>query len=627
MVTEIELTPLTEVETARLIAHVTGRKIEPSAAAHLYRETEGNPLFVVEAARAELWIDHRVQDAGAPEHSTSLPPLIRTVIDSRLGQLSPAAREVANLAATIGREFALDVLVYANNGDLDSVAQGLDELGQRQIIREQEQGHDFSHDKIREVLYAGLSSARRRLLHQRIAQALEVVHASNLDAVSGQVAVHYARAAMPDKAVTFYQRAADVAQRVYAHEEASQLLTMGLEVLRTAPKSATHDQQELDLLTSLGLTLMVIRGYASPAVEECYSRIAALCKRLSRRDQLFDAQLGLWVGFLVRGRLRDTLDLAQQLHDQASHMEDPYRLLIGHTMLGMSYFHLGQPVDARHHLDTAIALVRNSPQRLPVNQLYSFLGVHFEVNLLAYNQLVAWLLGDVDQALQMSEASLTLARQAQHPYSQDYALAFAIIFRLLRREATAASEQVAQAIELSTVYGFLQWGAHETILQGRTLVEAGRVNEGIAQMHKGLERWQATGARLAKSYYLGLLAEAHATAGQVDTGLAVLAEAMAYVEANHEGWWMAELHRVKGELLLQQDSLDAAEAEYAEAVAIAAAQRAKSLELRAVARLARLWQRQGESAKARRKLAECLAGFTEGFDTGDLQDANALLVQ
>jgi adenylate cyclase len=90
---------------------------------------------------------------------------------------------------------------------------------------------------------------------------------------------------------------------------------------------------------------------------------------------------------------------------------------------------------------------------------------------------------------------------------------------------------------------------------------------------------------------------------------------------------MAELHRVKGELLLQQDSLDAAEAEYAEAVAIAAAQRAKSLELRAVARLARLWQRQGESAKARRKLAECLAGFTEGFDTGDLQDANALLVQ
>lgn len=183
LITETELTALDAAETAALIAHVTGEEIDPSVAMQLYRESEGNPLFVVETARSEL-----LSDIGAYEAETStvglpLPPVIHTVIESRLGQLSPSARALANMAATIGREFTLDVLIQINGGDLATVADGLDELWQRRIICEQDGGYDFSHDKIREFVYLGMSTARRRLAHMSVAQAMESIHAANLDAV------------------------------------------------------------------------------------------------------------------------------------------------------------------------------------------------------------------------------------------------------------------------------------------------------------------------------------------------------------------------------------------------------------------------------------------------------------
>jgi predicted ATPase len=293
----------------------------------------------------------------------------------------------------------------------------------------------------------------------------------------------------------------------------------------------------------------------------------------------------------------------------------------------MTCFHLGQQFDARRHLETALARVRATPDLFPADDLYSFLGVHFEVNLLVYNQLAVWLLGDVAEALHMSETALELAQTAGHPYSQDYALGFTAIGRLFRGDTAAASAQLQMAARLSQEYGFVQWTAHEMILQGRTWVIQGRVTEGIDRMRQGLEGWQATGARLAKSYYLGLLAEGYAAAGRIDEGFAALDAAMAHAEAHHEGWWVAELPRLRGELLLRQGNLAAAEAAFERSLAIATAQKTRSLELRAITSLARLWQRQGKLASARRRLAECVAGFNTGFDAGDLAEANALLAQ
>jgi predicted ATPase len=181
--TEIEFSLLDEADTAELVTQITGAAPDPALALQVYIETEGNPLFVVETARAGI--------APGPQ---PLPSTMKAVIATRLAQLAPPARDLVQVAATIGRSFTVEVLAHAGDGDEDALVRGLDELWQRQIVREHgDNTYDFSHDRIREVAYGEMSAARRRLLHRRVAAALEVVYAEGLDAVSGQIAAHYER--------------------------------------------------------------------------------------------------------------------------------------------------------------------------------------------------------------------------------------------------------------------------------------------------------------------------------------------------------------------------------------------------------------------------------------------------
>jgi len=253
LVTEIPLGPLTTTETASLAEHIMNRQLDPAMSNMLYSETEGNPLFVVEMARAGTLEQHgREPSVGRGsfpllvQPASNLPPTVQTVLATRLAQLSPLAHEVANVAAVIGREFTFSVLTRASRDtigtqsdiearpdvgarfiSLDIVVRGLDELWQRRIVREQGTGtaetYDFSHDKLREQVYTSLSLASRRLLHRRVAEAFEEVYggmAGDLDAVSGQIATHYERAGLPGRAIPYYRRAGEAAMQVYANAEA-----------------------------------------------------------------------------------------------------------------------------------------------------------------------------------------------------------------------------------------------------------------------------------------------------------------------------------------------------------------------------------------------------------------------
>jgi tetratricopeptide (TPR) repeat protein len=222
---EIDLKPLNPTETATLATHVAGRDLGSDLLAKMYQETEGNPLFVVETVRSGL----PGGDTDEIHKSPSLPPTVQTVITSRLARLSSEARELVELAAVIGRAFDFDVLAQASEIDEETLVRRLDELWQRRIVREQgADAYDFSHDKIREAAYASMSQARRRLQHRRVAQALEFIHASHLETVSGRIAVHYEQAGQWEQAIPFYRRAVQAAQHVYANEEAIQYLKRAL---------------------------------------------------------------------------------------------------------------------------------------------------------------------------------------------------------------------------------------------------------------------------------------------------------------------------------------------------------------------------------------------------------------
>ena len=190
-------------------------------------------------------------------------------------------------------------------------------------------------------------------------------------------------------------------------------------------------------------------------------------------------------------------------------------------------------------------------------------------------------------------------------------------------------ERAEATIALSRAQGFPGLEAIGTLERGWVLAEQGQEAEGLAQMRQGLTAWQSLGQVLAVPHSLTLLAEVYGKVGQTEAGLHALAEALAIVENTGEHWWEAEIHRIKGELLLAQagtkPQMEDAAACFHQALAVASRQQAKALELRTAMSLARLWQRQGQRAAARELLTPIYGWFTEGFDTADLQEAKALL--
>jgi predicted ATPase len=276
------------------------------------------------------------------------------------------------------------------------------------------------------------------------------------------------------------------------------------------------------------------------------------------------------------------------------------------------------------HLAQGIALYDSQQHR---SHAFLDVGTDPGVLCLIYAAHVLWSLGYPDQALTKSHAALTLAQELSHPFSLAYALDFAAWLHWLRGEEQAAQERAEAAMTLSTTQGFPLWLAIGMILRGGTLAEQGQESEGMAQMREGLAVFQATGAAVARPYFLSLLAEVDRRGGQAEVRLSLLDEALVAVQKTGERWCEAELYRLKGGLVLVGLSEDFIEPEtcFQQALDIARHQQAKSLELRAAMSLSRLWQQQGKCKAAHHLLAPVYGWFTEGFTTADLQEAKALL--
>jgi adenylate cyclase len=298
--------------------------------------------------------------------------------------------------------------------------------------------------------------------------------------------------------------------------------------------------------------------------------------------------------------------------------------VIARPALGLTWFLLSALPVARRHLEAGIALYAPDQHRSPAFRI----GQDPGVSCRAYAAMTLWLLGYPEQALAHVHEGLALARALSHPYSLAFAQFWVAWVSQVRRDVLSVREHAEAAVVLSSAQGFPLWMATGTTLRGWALAEQGQVEEGIAQIRQCLDTSRATGAKLGRSHFLSLLAEAHGKVGQAEEGLSALTEAFTLVDKSGERFYEAELYRLKGELVLQSEvwrrELEAKTC-FQKAIEIAHKQQAKSLELRAATSLARLWQSQGKRDEARELLAPVYNWFTEGFDTADLQDAKALL--
>ena len=475
----------------------------------------------------------------------------------------------------------------------------------------------------RSVVYARLGNAQRVRLHHRLGERLEGGYREQARAIVSTLAHHFEQGGATQRAISYWQQAGENAARRNIHHEAVAGLRKGLVLLATLPDSSERAQQELTLQLSLGELLMAAKGFASPEAGDAYTRAHALCQQVRETPQHLRVLWGLILCRGAQGQLGTADELSQQLLHLAQRQPEAGFLMEGHFAVGRVAFYRGDFIAARTHLEQSLRL--SDILQSPTPSLRG--GFVPGVTPLLWLVQVLWALGDADQAQQRSQETLTLARRADHSPSLALAAAYASMLSQLRRDVTATQVHVDALMTLAAAEGFALRFEQGRMLGGWALAMRGDAITGVAHIRQGLAAYQGLGPELLRPYWLGLLAEAYSRAGQPGAGLQVLAEALTLVATTGARWWEAELHRLKGELLLQLLISDAhqAEAVFHQALDVARCQEAKALELRVVLSLSRLWQRWGRHDEARQLLAPIYGWFTEGFETLDLQEAKVQL--
>jgi class 3 adenylate cyclase/tetratricopeptide (TPR) repeat protein len=622
---QLALNRLSSSNVREMVALVAARHALASDSVEAVVERAvGVPLFVEELTRAVL------ENDSAQGSGREIPATLHDSLTARLDRLG-AAKEIIQIGAVIGGEFSYGLLHAVHPIPDEELQSALYSVTDADLVYIRGippyAVYQFKHALIRDAAYEALLRSRRKELHARIAEVLVGQFPTSAPEL---LAHHYTEAGSIELAIPYWQQAGQRALQRSAHAEAAGHLTKGLELLKTLPQTQERTEQELVLQTALGPALMVTTGYTSAEVEQTYTRALELCRQIRRTPQLFSVLRGLWELYEMRGELQTARELAEQLLTLGQNDQDPALLVIAHDVMGDTLFMLGEFIPARKHLEQGIALYDFQQHRS-----LAFLHGGYDPGIACLCHLAHAIghLGYPDQAVKRSQEALTLAQELAHPFSLGMALNFAVWLSQLNREVERAQEQAERLIALATEQEYSFFLAQGIILRGWALSMQEQGEKGIAEMRRGIAAYRAIGTELLilHGHSLVLLAEVYGKAGHGEEGLTALAEALALIDTTGERWYEAELYRLKGTLTLQSQvqshewKVEEAEEYFSKAIEVARRQQAKSLELRTVMSLSRLWQRQGKKAQAQSMLAEIYGWFTEGFDTADLKDAKALL--
>jgi predicted ATPase len=631
-VTQVTLPRLPRHQTAEMTGRVAhGKALPPEVLEQVTAKTDGVPLFVEELTKMVLESGLLQEREERYELTGPLPPLAipATLHDSLMARLDrlAAVKALAQLGATLGREFAYELLQAVAPWDEETLQQGLRRLVEAEFLYQRgvppQATYVFKHALIQDAAYQSLLQSTRQQYHQRIAQVLAARFPKVSETQPELLAHHYTEAGLMAQALPWWQRAGQRALQRSANLEAIEHLTRGLAVLATLPDTPDRLQHELDLHAALGSALIATKGYASPEAEHTFTRAWELCQRLGEAPQRFPVLYGLCAFYFVGGKHRQARDQAEQFLHLAQRQEDAVPRVVAHRALGLPLYFMGEVAQAREHFVQSIALY--DPQQH--SALAFAYGQDPGVAGLVFDAFALWTLGYPDQALRRSHEACTLAEDLAHPHTLAYAFAHLAIFHQYRQDREEARRHAEAATRICREQGFPFWLGVGLILQGWAYAMRYQPAEQIPSMHEGIALYRATHTTNWVPYFLTLLAETYGAANQPEAGLRLLDEARTVMDSTQERFYEAEVHRVQGELVLAQGADQHAQAEtcFQHALRIARRQQARSWELRAAVSLSRLWQQQGKRDEARELLVPIYSWFTEGFDTADLQEARALL--
>jgi tetratricopeptide (TPR) repeat protein len=618
----LSLQRLTKEHIAELSVSMLGRAgSDPHLVSLLQRETEGNAFFLVEAVRT------LAEEAGQLDriHQMTLPDTIvsggiRAILTRRLSRAPAGARPLLHLAAVAGRKLDLALLQALEPGaDLES---WLATAASVAVIEAQGQSWRFAHDKLREEVQASLSAEEHRALHRRVAGGLEAIYPDDPERAAA-LAHHWSVAGDPQKELHYAQIAGRQAAAKGAPEDAIRFFNRALELLAARPESPERAVRELEVLTELGPQLTIARGFGSPLVERTFLRARELALGTGSAPVLFRT---IWGQFMYYYNVFDfnraELLLIQLFRLAKESADDSLILAANHAGWTMECAR-GDLARAEEYIEQGLAIY-DPELHGDHSQHY---GHDSGICALVNGSYVYSLMGYPDKALGRCSEAQSLASNLERPVEQVFAEFGSGIVACLRGEYQDAMEHSSVLLRLSEELGSDYFVAVGMFLRGVALTGQDQANEGLATTREALGRLMLVRAFAWVPMGLSGFLEACLAAGAVDEGLQAIQDELTRSKQTGQRLLESEVRRLHGELLLAKDSGTAKEAEreIQQAIDIARQQSARSLELRAVMSLARLWKRQGRTEQARIILAEIYDWFSEGFETADLLAARKLL--
>jgi class 3 adenylate cyclase/predicted ATPase len=632
--TTIALTRLDRRAGAELVQRLTGGKTLPTEVMdQILAHTDGVPLFIEELTKMVLESGILRERDGAyllegPLQPLAIPTTLQASLTARLDRLSPV-REVAQIAAVLGREFHYELLRAVARLPNQKLNEALDQLVRSDLMFcRGEIPHEvyiFKHALVRDAAYAGLLKSRRVDLHGAAAKAFEQKLPEVVQTQPEIVAYHYTQARNFEKALHYWYEAGKRSAARSAHNEAAGHLIQALTQIPNVDDPTLRDKSELLLQTALGNSLRSIKGWSTDNVKQAYTRALQLCKQSGLDEHTLPAVFGLWTWNFVHGALGETQALAEQLIKTGENVDASVYRVLAHEALGFTLFVQGKFAAAHAELQRSISMCDDDDATVYLDLSAQDPRVHVRL----YDGWTLWFLGYPDQALRLCADARLYADKSQHPFSEAMARTISLRVHQLRDEAALVADRANDAISLCQEHEFAHYLAMAMVLRGWAIARQGEFDKGIAEIQEGLEKVRAIGALLYEPYILGLAADTCLKNERYEQALEALNQARLRLgEENAEYFYAAEIYRLLGETHLRShEDLDQAEHYFCKGLKIAREQKANSLELKLCVSICDMHDlRQGQNAgRDRSQLGEVYGSFNEGFDTTDLVRARARL--
>jgi class 3 adenylate cyclase/predicted ATPase len=632
-VATLRLGPLGREQSRAIICEVIGgKKLPEEVREQILDRTDGVPLFVEELTKTVLEselleeVGNQYVAAGALL-ALAVPSTLLDSLTARFDRLG-SAKDVAQIAAVIGREFSYQLLAAVIPLSSDSLKNALERLVASGLIfvsgDSPSETYTFKHAIVQDAAYAMLSRQKRQQLHSRIADTLENSFPYMIETQPELLAHHLAQAGSIDRAIDYLRKAGQRSIERSANAEAIGHLNSAIELLQSLPNGAEHKQKRLDLQVMMAQAMIASHGYAAPNTRQSLMQARALIDASTPLSQKFGILYGIWAGHYVAAEVDEQRVIATEFLAEAERTDDTAVRCVAHRLLGTTYVTMGEFATGLHHLKQARALY-DSTHHAGCRHQY---GQDIGAAALCYLSWALWHLGHFDEASEVATEAIKLAEKLAHPHTLVYTICHAGTFMgLFRRHNGNIQSNADSLVSICNENGFAHWRNYGRILAGWAAINEGDAERGTELLRKAVAGWQKGGARLWMPMFLIMEAAGQIKAGRDEAALETIEQALAMCEDTGERWAMAEVLRTKASILLStgRAKTDAIEAILRDSLKIARHQQARSWELRTSRDLAHLWQQQGRNREALKLLQSVCDQFKEDLDVGDLREARARL--